>query len=327
MELSHRIQSIVDSTNLTPSKLASYVGLQWPKTIYDALAGKTEYLSARTANLILTAFPTLNPEWLMHGQGEMTTDGKPLIKLNGTIAPGIKQRVLEFCNAVKITKNFFARKCGLATGIVDRLSEKSYIDTIERILAAFPAINRTWLITGEGEMFNSNDYNSIQSSAIINPINSAISTGSGNAYNYGSKAENSQLSHGYAPLIPQFIKSTPNLDVLHYARENHCPTCPIAIDGTSVDLWYSVDDSALNPNFRLGDLVALSSDTGSIIPGKVYVIDTYSQGLIFRILLNEDKTYICRSTNKELYPDFSINKSDVIRIYKVVGMFRFNTNL
>ena len=82
------------------------------------------------------------------------------------------------------------------------------------------------------------------------------------------------------------------------------------------------------PNFRLGDSLALVADVDSIIPGKVYVIDTNSQGCIFRMFLfNEQGDFICRSTNQELYPDFIIKKTDVIRIFKVAGMFRFNTNL
>lgn len=328
MNLSHRIKAILDQTQLTPSKLATYVGLKWPKTIYDALSGKSDTFSNQTTNAFIKAFPTLNKQWLITGEGQMTTDGLKLSRQQGVVKSGFKERVLQVIKTLNYTNYSFTRKCGLSVGTVDRLSERTSESTIDRICEALPIINRDWLISGEGEMFNNEDVQPKSNNTAISAVNSAVVNGNGNAINYHGGASEDTSTRSYAPLIPQFVKNTPNLDVLHYARENQCPSCPISIEGIHVDLWYSVEDSAMAPNFRPGDSLALVADVDTIIPGKVYVIDTKSQGCIFRMFLfNEQGDFICRSTNQELYPDFVISQSDVIRIYKVAGMFRFNTNL
>ena len=329
MTFAERVQSILDQTQLTPPKLATYVGLKWPKTIYDALSGKSDTFAPHTITRFAKAFSNLNTQWLACGQGDMTTDGKPIVaNYTDIIADGLRERALDICRALKINKATFTRRCDLAAGSIDKLSSNSYISTIDRICAAFPMINRQWLISGEGEMFVDEYSASTFNNPMVSAVNSAVVTGNGNAFNYQGGASESASTRSYAPLIPQFVKNTPNLDVLHYARENQCPACPISIEGIHVDLWYSVEDSAMAPNFRLGDSLALVADVDTIIPGKVYVIDTNSQGCIFRMfLLNDHGDFVCRSTNQELYPDFVISQSDVIRIYKVAVMFRFNTNL
>lgn len=329
MNFSQRVQAILDQTQLTPSKLASCIGLKWPKTIYDALSGKSETFSSHTLNLFAKAFTNLNVDWLAKGEGLISTDGQPLVAPSTeVIADGLNERALQICKKLGINKSTFSRKCDLAAGSIDKLSAKSYLATIDRICAAFPNINRQWLVSGEGNMFKAEPLAPVVNNGSISAINSAVVTGNGNAFNYQSGANEGASTHSYAPLIPQFIKNMPNLDVLHYARQNQCPTYPISIEGIHVDLWYTVEDSAMSPNFRLGDNLALVADANSIIPGKVYVIDTNSQGCIFRMfLLNDQGDFVCRSTNQALYPDFVISQSDVIRIYKVAGMFRFNTNL
>lgn len=328
MNLSHRVQAILDQTQLTPSKLATYIGLKWPKTIYDALSSKSDTFSTQTINAFIKAFPTLNKQWLATGEGQMTTDGLKLNPQSSTIKAGLKDRILQVIEALNYNKYMFTRKCGLSVGTIDRISDRTYESTIERICEALPVINRAWLISGEGEMFVNDAEEQKPEVNTISAINSVVATGNGYAVNYQTQPNECTPTRPHAPLIPQFVKSSPNLDVLHYARENQCPTCPISIEGIHVDLWYSVEDSAMAPNFRVGDALALVADVNSIIPGKVYVIDTKSQGCIFRMfILNSKGDYVGRSTNQELYPDFIIEKTDVIRIFKVAGMFRFNTNL
>ena len=58
------------------------------------------------------------------------------------------------------------------------------------------------------------------------------------------------------------------------------------------------------------------------IPGKLYVIDTYSNGMIARILLRQGEDFLARAINSEEYPDFIIKRNDIIRIYKQILMVR-----
>jgi hypothetical protein len=59
------------------------------------------------------------------------------------------------------------------------------------------------------------------------------------------------------------------------------------------------------------------------IPGKIYAVDTMSNETIVRYLyITPEGNYIMRSQNPDLYPDFVVEKSDVIVVYKKLIMER-----
>lgn len=94
-----------------------------------------------------------------------------------------------------------------------------------------------------------------------------------------------------------------------------------------VSVWYYVEDTALSPNFMVGDMVALTSNTTGVVnfvPGRVYAIDTFSLGMLLRVLYKDGENLRAHSYNADVYPDFVIEGKDVIRIYKVMSMVRFN---
>lgn len=57
--------------NITGSQLAKDIGLTRPQAIYDIINGKVLKVSARMANLIHSAKPMYNLDWLLTGEGEM----------------------------------------------------------------------------------------------------------------------------------------------------------------------------------------------------------------------------------------------------------------
>ncbi len=65
------INSILLQENITGSQLAKDIGLTRPQAIYDILSGKVLKVSARMANLIHTAKPMYNINWLLTGDGDM----------------------------------------------------------------------------------------------------------------------------------------------------------------------------------------------------------------------------------------------------------------
>lgn len=133
------------------------------------------------------------------------------------------------------------------------------------------------------------------------------------------------------PVVPQIIKDLPNVDILEYLknkREN-ITYSPVFVDGVHLAMWFTVDDNALLPLFRRGDMVGLIEEEHAAISGKVYVIDTYPYGVLFRRVVADatSDTLSLRSLNKDDYPDIIIKKSDVIRLYKIMCMVRLNNDI
>ena len=65
------INAILMQENITGSQLAKDIGLNRPQAVYDILNGKVLKVSARMANLIHSAKPMYNIDWLLTGEGEM----------------------------------------------------------------------------------------------------------------------------------------------------------------------------------------------------------------------------------------------------------------
>lgn len=151
------------------------------------------------------------------------------------------------------------------------------------------------------------------------------------------QAQNNAANHGTTsalvkvPVVPPLIKDLPNIDILEYLKNkrDNITYAPIIVDDVQLVMWFTVDDNALLPLFRRGDMVGLIEEPHDAITGKVYVIDTYPYGMLFRRVVADatSDNLLLRSLNKDDYPDISIKKSDIIRLYKIMCMVRLNNDI
>lgn len=67
----------------------------------------------------------------------------------------VKQRLIEFMQEENIPTRTFERACGFANGYIKSLRETPSLDRISKIIDTYPQLNRTWLLTGDGNMLKS----------------------------------------------------------------------------------------------------------------------------------------------------------------------------
>lgn len=65
---------------------------------------------------------------------------------------GVKDRIFLLLETLKVSKAEFERRSSLSNGYLNNFKGSLGADKLECILRAFPEINRSWLLTGEGEM-------------------------------------------------------------------------------------------------------------------------------------------------------------------------------
>lgn len=65
---------------------------------------------------------------------------------------GVKGRLLDFINYKQITNKLFELTAGLSNGYVNNFDGNFRTKTLEKVLTAYPDLNRNWLLYGEGEM-------------------------------------------------------------------------------------------------------------------------------------------------------------------------------
>lgn len=64
----------------------------------------------------------------------------------------VKERLIRFIKSKGLSQKKFEQVVGLSNGYVNNISRSIGADKMQSILCAFPELNQTWLLTGEGEM-------------------------------------------------------------------------------------------------------------------------------------------------------------------------------
>lgn len=65
---------------------------------------------------------------------------------------GIQERLRKYIEVKSLTPKQFEQISGLSNGSFSKLSDNTRRSTVNRISIAFPDLNTSWLLTGEGEM-------------------------------------------------------------------------------------------------------------------------------------------------------------------------------
>ena len=244
----------------------------------------------------------------------------------------VKQRLVQFIKYMNLTQKEFEERCDMSNGYVSNIRKSIGTDKLQNIVQQFPELNRDWLLYGEGTMLKPTNSGDI---TITGNNNSHISNvGHGNTStncencNCEASAEIQELQG--APVIPTALCREGGCDILEYIEENpeEVEISPIRAKGVTIDLWYRIraTDNSNAPTYLPGDNIALASypkGEERPRPGRFYVVDTYSNGFELGILYPTDGgDFRMQKKNREEFPDFTIERDDIIRIYRVIMMVR-----
>lgn len=240
-------------------------------------------------------------------------------------------RFEKYMKVKGLNDNQVTIQCGLSQGLMSQARRgKSDLGTkaIDKILSIYQDLNRVWLLTGEGEMLK----HSVGSHNIVHgdANNSIVGDNNNVSYDMSNKyGDSPEMERRWAPVIPKSVAHMPAFDILgHVTKQLTGGNVERLYSGTAnIDLWHYIDDDALLPYYRRGDCLGLKAyEKGDlrIIPGELYAVDTYRDGIIVRILRWDDKgELLACCTNREEYQDFTIPKDDIIRIFKKVLRFSY----
>lgn len=245
---------------------------------------------------------------------------------------GVKKRIEVLIEQKECSVSGFAKKVGIDPSNLQKKLKGMQPFTAKDLYKISTSLNISvdWLKTGVGEMRRVAMPEVGNISNVHHFANSILSTGNNSGSVLVQNAPDSEeaVSIHKAPVVPSAVTRLPDLDVFEYVRTKAgVELSNVIIEDVRVSLWYNVEDDALSPRFLVGDSVALMSNQKGVckfVPGRVYAVDCKSVGLILRILFNSDNGLLARSLCPEKFPDLLIEPDDVIRIYRVLGMFRLN---
>ena len=165
-----------------------------------------------------------------------------------------------------------------------------------------------WLLTGEGPMFDDE--------------------GSSTLREFHPLEDHPELNHeDDIPVIPARLFRAPEINIYEYVMNS-----PNVERLTPVphfqkhDLFATCPGDAMAPRICRGYLLALRRMPidSTIINGEIYVIDTVSQGMFLRRIIDNGEGLTFISENHTDFPDFLLPYDEIINIFRVVGVLITN---
>ena len=206
----------------------------------------------------------------------------------------IINKVLKY---TELTPSVFAKKLGekrpqriydIQNGKTKKLSP----EIADKIVSVFPTINRTWLLTGEGDMLN-------ESTTTTTFNEDKVTT---------------------VPLLPISAQGGTLNDFVMAVKEMDCEKIISPIG--HADFAITVSGDSMAPEYPSGSQVLIKkiNERAFIDWGRTYVLDTCNGTVIKKLMPSDsgDSSIVkCVSINPD-YPPFEVNLHDVYGIYRVM---------
>lgn len=209
----------------------------------------------------------------------------------------IKRNISLYLHRKGVSDYEFYKKSGITRGVLSQPNGISE-DNISRFLAYAPDVNVVWLLTGEGEMFNTSDG--------MPPV----------AHQTDNPKEG-------IPLIP-FSAMAGALMGEQTALEYECERYVVpAFSGA--DFLMQVKGSSMVPTYISGDIVACRRVPMSDLFfqwNKPYVLDTAQGAIIKRIKPGSDKQHVLIVSDNKDYDPFELPYEDIYAVALVIGIIR-----
>lgn len=203
----------------------------------------------------------------------------------------VKDRIISFIQQNELTVKAFERKTGLSNGAVSKMGNSPRSLIVEKIINTFPELSRSWLLTGEGEMY-------IQDEEPKPEI----------SYTEGVPYYDVDFECGFDELM-------------HPGAPN--PECLIRMPGfEKATMWCNATGHSMDPEISNGDIIALQwIEDFSFLPyGSIYAIITTNGLRTIKRLGRSDNPACYRliPANPE-YDAQDIPLKMIWRVYRVMG--------
>lgn len=224
-------------------------------------------------------------------------------RLKEVIEHGFKMSPIEFAKAYNDKK---------AVKTYNILSNRNGISNkmLVEILTAYPQINKVWLLTGEGEMLNSE------------PPRNESTKDNNNRSRSLSKTQPyaSEETAKMVLLLPLSAQGGGLNDFVVSVKASECEKVVSPI--RDVDFAMTVSGDSMSPEYPNGSRIYIKkiNEKAFIEWGKAYVLDTCNGTVIKTLVPSEKEGFVrCVSINTDpIFAPFDVSLDDIYGVYKVL---------
>lgn len=244
----------------------------------------------------------------------------------------VQRRIREIIGMLDIDVKAFESQSGLSNGFVSKIGNSIRESSFDKILKAFPAINKSWVLTGDGDMFSSarNNANPVGQSYDMDEVYSAS--------RFVDLKDGTYLM--ITPLVQEYAYAGYLAGFKDSEYIEELPKFPIVVSKHHRGNYQSFEVLGDSMTTTDPDHVRESIYDGSIVTGreiqrehwryklhthrfKDYVIVHKSAGILVKRIINHDVdngiiTIHSLNPDKDMYPDEQLNLDDILQIFNVV---------
>ncbi len=220
----------------------------------------------------------------------------------------IGKKIKEYFSEIGMSQVDAAEKLGVQQAAVsNQLNGRTFGKNSAAKWNAVFGFRTNWLLTGEGPMFDSQ--------------NKIADEG----FTY---EEHPELNHDEdIPVVPQRLFRAPDIDIYAYVTQSpNVDRLPPVPHFQKHDLFARCPGDAMAPRIQRGYMLAMrrmDSDI-PIINGEIYCIDTKSNGMFIRRVIENEDSYTFVAENSKDFPNFDLPKKEILNVFRVVGMLITN---
>lgn len=220
----------------------------------------------------------------------------------------VKERLVSYLRYKKIGYNRFEALAGVSSGYIANLKNSPGSNVLVKILNAAPDLNEKWLLTGEGEMLNSNtDLSVVQIGANT------------------SDCEDAEVIESF-PMLPEEVAVNTNTDIEEFIEENSSelervnPTSKLS----SANAAERILRTSMMPTFQPEDIVFVRflPDRMKICDGDIYYLNCKNRPTMIRRIKFEADDKLRLIAQNPQYGDVLISREDIINVGTIVGLLR-----
>lgn len=207
----------------------------------------------------------------------------------------VKERLLKFLKAERISKAEFSRRMGVSEAYVSTMRKSLPEARVAKLMELFPNLNRDWLFYGEGEMY------------LTEPHHSS-----------GRRKEKRKL-----PLLPVEAYAGSIQAYSRGVKLDECATIPIEVEGAEFGI--PIKGDSMEPRIHDGviAIVARINERAFIPWGNPMVVDT-ENGAFVKVLRPSEQgaEYIEASSYNPAYPPFTIPTESIYGLYRILCLYQ-----